>query len=174
MVKRLLLVVLVVAAAVTVGAAVSPHQQTEVGAARTEAITPVAEPPAETGNGDVAHLDRSLQRSFEAAQAAAAAQGVALRVNSGWRSVEYQAKLYAEALKKYGSAAEARKWVLPPDESNHVKGTAIDVGPPAAAQWLKANGERFGLCQRYANEPWHFERLAGAKSSTCPPMEPHA
>jgi D-alanyl-D-alanine carboxypeptidase len=63
--------------------------------------------------------------------------------------------------------------VLPPEESEHVTGRAVDVGPEAGIAWLREHGVRFGLCQRYANEPWHFERLAGAKGSACPPMEAH-
>lgn len=96
-----------------------------------------------------------------------------MQVTSGWRSAERQAELHREAIEKYGSANKARQWVLPAEESEHVRGGAVDVGPPAAVTWLEQHGVRFGLCQRYANEPWHFERLAGAKGSVCPAMEPH-
>jgi len=68
----------------------------------------------------------------------------------------------------------ARRWVLPPGESAHVRGGAVDVGPESGARWLEQHGVRFGLCRRYDNEPWHFERLAAAKGSTCPRREPHA
>jgi hypothetical protein len=133
---------------------------------------PVAVAPA--GVGDVRHLTPSMRRSVRLAIEAARADGVELRVASGWRSAAHQQRLYEEAVAKYGSPEAARRWVLPPDESAHVRGEAVDVAPPEGAAWLDANGVRFGMCRRYANEPWHFERLAGAKGSACPPPEPHA
>ena len=95
-------------------------------------------------------------------------------MTSGWRSARHQARLHAEAVAKHGSSAAARQWVLPPDESEHVRGAAVDVGPPAAASWLDEHGVRFGLCPRYDDEPWHFERLAPAVGSRCPARQPHA
>ncbi|HVF04346.1 MAG TPA: M15 family metallopeptidase [Frankiaceae bacterium] len=131
-------------------------------------------PVAPAGTGDVTRLTPAVRRSVELAIAAARADGVELRVASGWRSAEHQRRLHAEAVAKYGSAAAARRWVLPPEESAHVRGEAVDVAPPSGADWLARHGVRFGLCRRYANEPWHFERLAGPKGSVCPPMQPHA
>jgi len=134
-------------------------------------------PPAavapEGGTGDLEHLTPAVRRAVERATAAAARDGVALRVTSGWRSERHQARLHAEAVEKYGSPEAARQWVLPPEESEHVRGAAVDIAPREAAAWLEAHGGRFGLCRRYDNEPWHFERLAAAKGSSCPPREPH-
>jgi D-alanyl-D-alanine carboxypeptidase len=130
-------------------------------------------PDVPSGRGDVSRLTPAMQRSVRRAAAAAAADGVELWVTSGWRSRARQGQLFAAAVRKYGSRERARRWVLPPDESAHVRGEAVDIGPEAGAAWLRRNGERFGLCQRYANEPWHFERLAGPKGSTCPPLQPH-
>jgi LAS superfamily LD-carboxypeptidase LdcB len=131
-------------------------------------------PEAPTGVGDVTGLTPALRRAVRLATDAAAADGVTLTVTSGWRSAEHQERLYRDAIAKYGSPSAARRWVLPPGESAHVRGEAVDVGPPQAAAWLERHGVRWGLCRRYANEPWHFERLAAAKGSQCPPMEPHA
>lgn len=136
-------------------------------------VSPAPSPVAPTGVGDIDGLDPAVARSVRLAIDAAAAEGVELQVTSGWRSAERQAVLHAEAAQKYGSANKARQWVLPTEESEHVRGGAVDVGPPAAVTWLEQHGVRFGLCRRYANEPWHFERLAGAKGSVCPAMEPH-
>ena len=52
-------------------------------------------------------------------------------------------------------------------------GKAVDVGPVEADNWLIRNGSRFGLCQIYANEIWHFE-LAADKNGNCPPLLPNA
>lgn len=119
-------------------------------------------------------LSDQLTRAITRARTAAAAEGVTINIVSGYRSAANQQQLFDQAVRKYGSAAEASKWVLPPDKSDHVKGQAVDVGPYAAAKWLKANGVKFGLCQRYANEYWHFEVLAPAKDQPCPALEANA
>lgn len=129
---------------------------------------------APEGVGNTARLQPGVQRAVDRAIAAAAADGVELRVTSGWRSRDRQQQLFEEAVAKYGSPKEARHWVLPPEESEHVRGGAVDVGPASGARWLDEHGVRFGLCRRYDNEPWHFERLAAAKGSRCPAREPHA
>jgi LAS superfamily LD-carboxypeptidase LdcB len=93
---------------------------------------------------------------------------VELVVDSGWRSPEYQEHLLQEAVSKYGSEAEAARWVATPDTSAHVSGEAVDIGPPAAAAWLSAHGAGFGLCRVYGNEPWHYELRPEAVARGCP------
>ena len=129
---------------------------------------------APNNTGDVRHLTPKLRSAITRAIAAAHDDGVDVRVTSGYRSEARQQQLYQEAIAKYGSAELARRWVLPPNESAHVRGEAVDVGPATGADWLREHGERFGLCQRYANESWHFEHLAGATGSTCPDLQAHA
>ena len=131
-------------------------------------------PVTPDGEGDIRHLTPKLRSAVTRAIEAARSEGVALRVTSGYRDKALQKRLYDEAIAKYGSPEVARQWVLPPNESAHVRGEAVDVGPTAGADWLRGHGVRFGLCQRYANESWHFERLAGAVGSTCPDLEAHA
>ncbi|HEY0117314.1 MAG TPA: M15 family metallopeptidase [Cellulomonas sp.] len=116
-------------------------------------------------------LSDELQRRFNEASGAAAGDGVTLTITSGWRSATEQQRLVDEAVARYGSQAEAHRWVLPPSGSAHVQGRAIDVGPPAGAAWLTEHGAQFGLCRRYANEPWHFEPLVDP-GAACPPMYP--
>lgn len=159
------------AAAVAVGVVLLAG--TAVVVADEEEKPEVPVPVAPTGVASAEGLTPQLARAVRLAREAAAVEGVQLQITSGWRSAERQAQLHAEAIEKYGSAAKARRWVLPPEESEHVTGRAVDVGPEAGIAWLREHGVRFGLCQRYANEPWHFERLAGAKGSACPPLEPH-
>lgn len=119
--------------------------------------------------GAATGLDPELQRRFDAAQAAAAAEGVELRVTSGWRSAAEQQAIVDDAIDKHGSLEEARRWVLPPESSAHVRGTAVDVGPTDGALWLGEHGFGFGLCRTYANELWHFEMLADG-ADQCPEM----
>lgn len=150
------------------GAAVDP-----VGGAPTVGASrpPLGEAPAATGNDN--RLQPALRHAFAVARRDAAAQGVELHITSGWRSHAEQAALFAAAVKKYGSAQEASHWVLPPGESEHERGEAIDVGPPQGAAWLDEHGVHYGLCRRYANEPWHFELLAPALGEACPAVEPY-
>ena len=131
-------------------------------------------PQAPTGTGETAHLDPALLRAVTLAQAEASRAGVELTITSGWRSRAEQRALFEAAVAKYGSERAASRWVLPPGRSRHERGLAVDIGPSAGAAWLERHGVRFGLCRRYDNEPWHFERLAAAKGSACPVREPHA
>ena len=113
---------------------------------------------------------------FIAAKAAAAKEGQKIYIASGFRTLERQKYLFANAVKKYGSEAEAAKWVAPPNVSHHPWGLAIDVNypsEPVGAGWLEINGARFGLCRVYENEWWHFEPVI-APGGTCPALLPDA
>ena len=118
----------------------------------------------------VANLDADLLAALRQAATAAAYDGVELVVDSGWRSPEYQEQLLQEAVSKYGSEAEAARWVATPDTSAHVSGAAVDVGPATGAAWLSDHGARYGLCQIYGNEPWHYELRPEAPAQGCPAM----
>lgn len=144
--------------------------------ADTDADTPATNTGTGTGTagGDTGTpatgLDPELQRRFDAAQAGAAADGIELSITSGWRSADEQQRIVDQTVEKYGSAEEAHKWVLPPEQSAHVAGLAIDVGATEGAYWLTEHGLEYGLCRTYVNEVWHFEPLA-AGATQCP--EPH-
>jgi soluble lytic murein transglycosylase-like protein len=99
-----------------------------------------------------------VARAFDRMEAAARRSGVALVVASGFRSNAEQAALFAQR--------PDPRWVAPPGRSLHRLGTELDLGPPAAYGWLRANAKRFGFVQRYAWEPWHygFVRSAGTRS----------
>jgi D-alanyl-D-alanine carboxypeptidase len=118
----------------------------------------------------VARLDAHLLGALRRAAVDAAGDGVQLGVDSGWRSPAYQEHLLREAIAKYGSEAEATRWVATPSTSAHVSGDAVDIGPTAAAAWLSEHGAAYGLCQIYANEPWHYELRPEAVAQGCPPM----
>jgi len=127
--------------------------------------------PFDDSHPALANLDPNLLAALQAAATDAEASGIPMVVTSGWRSPEYQQSLLDEAIVTYGSEDEALRWVLTPDRSSHVTGDAVDVGYTDAAYWMMENGNRYGLCQTYANEIWHYE-LAVEPGGTCPaPIE---
>ena len=117
----------------------------------------------------VTRLDPDLLRALRRAATDAVDDDVDIVVNSGWRSAAYQRRLLDEAVRTYGSRAEAARWVATPQSSPHVAGAAVDVGPAAATTWLATHGARYGLCRIYDNEPWHFELRPEAVTAGCPP-----
>jgi D-alanyl-D-alanine dipeptidase len=129
--------------------------------------------PFDVSNPALAQLDPALLRAIQAAANAAKAQGVDLRITSGWRSMGFQQRLFDDAVRTYGSVDIARQFVASPEVSKHVAGQAVDVAPVQADKWLIDNGAQFGLCQIYANELWHFE-LAVDPHGNCPPLRPNA
>ena len=96
--------------------------------------------------------------AFDRMAAAAAAAGVSLVINSGYRSDAEQAALYARH--------PDPRWVAPPGKSLHRLGTELDLGPPGAYRWLAANARRFGFVQRYSWEPWHYGYTRNAGSAS--------
>jgi hypothetical protein len=129
--------------------------------------------PFDVSNPIVGSLDPALLAAVQAATRHAATENIDIRINSGWRSKGFQQRLFDDAVQTYGSADIAKQFVASPDTSKHVEGKAVDIAPVAADQWLIANGARFGLCQVYANEIWHFELTADAHGR-CPPLRPNA
>ncbi|MEA2471723.1 MAG: hypothetical protein QOE38_2722 [Thermoleophilaceae bacterium] len=116
----------------------------------------------------VANLDPGLLSALRRAATDAAGEGDRFVVNSGWRSPAYEEQLRREAIAKYGSEAEAARWVATGTTSPHVSGDAVDIGPSAAAAWLSAHGAAYGLCRIYGNEPWHYELRPEAVDHGCP------
>jgi zinc D-Ala-D-Ala carboxypeptidase len=118
----------------------------------------------------IANLDPALLGALRRAATDAGGDGVEFLVNSGWRSPAYEDQLRREAIAKYGSEAEAARWVATGTTSPHVSGDAADIGPAAATAWLSAHGATYGLCQIYRNEPWHYELRPRAIEDGCPAM----
>jgi LAS superfamily LD-carboxypeptidase LdcB len=116
------------------------------------------------------NLDPALAAALREAAADAGSDGVEIHVKSGRRSPEHQQRLLDEAISKYGSEAEAARWVATPDTSPHVSGDAVDLGPSEATAWLAEHGAAYGLCQIYRNEPWHYELRPEAGEHGCPRM----
>lgn len=118
----------------------------------------------------IANLEPDLLQALRSATTSAANDGVQIFVNSGWRSPDYQAQLFREAVAEYGSEEQAARWVATPETSDHVSGKAVDIGSFDATAWLADHGAEYGLCRTYRNEPWHFELRPAARNEGCPAM----
>jgi hypothetical protein len=129
--------------------------------------------PFDTSSQLLALLDPLLLKAIQDAARSAQSQGVNITITSGWRSKGFQQRLFDDAVRRYGSVEIAQQFVASPDVSRHVVGEAVDIAGNGASDWLIRNGPRFGLCQIYANENWHFE-LAADGEGRCPPLRPNA
>lgn len=164
------LVLQTLAAAASGGAAHPSHGSRPQAVAVSEGGATPENPvsPFDDSDPSVVNLDPTLRQALQDAARKAEGEGVTLVVNSGWRTEAQQQKLLDEAVVTYGSLDEASRWVAPPRKSTHVHGEAVDVGDLQGAIWLGDNGRRFGLCQTYSNERWHFEYRAEAITGGCP------
>ncbi|WP_033289633.1 D-alanyl-D-alanine carboxypeptidase family protein [Amycolatopsis jejuensis] len=107
---------------------------------------------------DLAGLSAPAHAAFTAARTEAFWRDRQLiGLTSGHRDAAHQHRLFTDAVRRTGSVTEARRWVLPPHESAHVRGTALDVRPTEGAAWLERHGSAYRLYRRYDNEWWHFE-----------------
>lgn len=100
-------------------------------------------------------LRADAAQAFLQMQAAAAADGVTLQVDSAFRSYAEQVQLYQLYQAGKGNLA------APPGYSNHEGGVAVDIntarGTNAAFQWLNDNAANYGFHRTVATEPWHWE-----------------
>lgn len=129
--------------------------------------------PFDVSNPVIAQLDPLLLTAVQDAARSAEAEGIKMRITSGWRTKGFQQRLFDMGVVQYGSVDAARQFVASPEVSKHVVGEAVDVAPVDADKWLIRNGPRFGLCQIFANEIWHFE-LATDEQGRCPPLKANA
>lgn len=135
------------------------------GGARCSAAAEYAD---ESGDG----LDPAVASAWDAARRAATDAGVHLCLADGKRSWDQQVAIAQDYVDKYG-AETAKKYALPPESSEHVRGLAIDVQPATAYTWLEARKGSDGFCRTYDNEPWHFEWSAAHITEGCPAMVAH-
>jgi LAS superfamily LD-carboxypeptidase LdcB len=115
----------------------------------------------------VAILDAGYELSYLAADTldpyfdlvdAAAAAGVTIRINSGFRSYPEQEALYQHYLKDTKNNTLAAE----PGKSKHQSGVAFDIvvaGGPGnpTYDWLCANAPARGFIRTVSREPWHWE-----------------
>ncbi|UBU13014.1 D,D-peptidase/D,D-carboxypeptidase VanY-N [Nonomuraea gerenzanensis] len=107
---------------------------------------------------DLTGLTEGALAAFTAARTEALwRHGQLIGLTSGYRDPVVQQRMFDEEVRRSGSPAAARMLVLPPAQSSHVKGIALDVRPHEGARWLEEHGARYDLYRMYDNEWWHFE-----------------
>ncbi len=122
---------------------------------------------------DLTGLTDGAMAAFTAARTEALwRHGQLIGLTSGYRDPLVQQRLFDEEVRRSGSPASARMLVLPPAESSHVKGIALDVRPLEGARWLEEHGARYDLYRTYDNEWWHFEHRPDS-GGTPPRRRPH-
>ena len=129
--------------------------------------------------GRIQQLAPDTARDWRRMKAAAFADGVALLLVSGFRSVRHQADLIRKKLAAGVEIAKILDVNAAPGFSEHHTGRAVDVATPgtrpltedfessAAFAWLTEHGARFGFTMPYGRnnsfgfsyEPWHWSQL---------------
>jgi D-alanyl-D-alanine carboxypeptidase len=110
------------------------------------------------------YLQKEAARSFLEMHAAAAKDGIELKVNSAFRSFSEQKRLY----RKLGPELAAK-----PGFSNHQLGLAVDIAdterscdkgkcPTIKYWWLRRNAHFYGFKQTLKHERWHWEWVDGS------------
>jgi D-alanyl-D-alanine carboxypeptidase len=114
-------------------------------------------------------LTPATRAAFEAARGEALwHHGELIGLTSGYRDARVQAELLADTIRRTGSVRLALRRILPPDQSRHVAGTALDVRPVEGARWLEQHGARHHLYRIYDNEWWHFEYRPDGRPARLP------
>ena len=111
-----------------------------------DALTPIGQ------GGHVLYAPAAT--SFQAMRAAAARDGLELKITDSYRTYDQQVELAArKGLSKNGG------WAAVPGTSNHGWGLAVDanVNDPKMFAWLQQHGHEYGWVQEASREPWHWE-----------------
>ncbi|MBZ5712138.1 D-alanyl-D-alanine carboxypeptidase family protein [Nannocystis pusilla] len=105
--------------------------------------------------------------AYYAMQQAAAADGVSIKVVSGFRTMAEQEYLYGCYINcNCNNCNLAAK----PGYSNHQSGHALDLNTAAAGvlNWLEAHGDEFGFEATVPSEDWHWEWWGGGPATNGP------
>ena len=126
--------------------------------------------------GRMQRLTPEAARQWGAMQAAAAADGITLLIVSGYRSIDYQARLIRKKLNAGQPLSQILEVNAAPGHSEHHTGRAIDIASPGARPlteefehspafaWLEQHAGGFGFVMSYPRgnpagfvyEPWHW------------------
>jgi len=128
--------------------------------------------------GRMQRLTPGTARRWADMVAAAGADGITLLIVSGFRSIEYQARLIQKKLDAGQTVSEILAVNAAPGHSEHHTGRAVDIATPGsrplteefegsdAFLWLGRHAGRFGFSMSYPRdnpggfvyEPWHWAR----------------
>ena len=123
-------------------------------------------------------LNKKAMFMYRCMKICAHKEKIKLDIVSGFRSYEYQEKIYNEYVKLYGEEI-ANTFSAKPGHSEHQTGLALDICDDSdkfvntkEAKWLEKNAYKFGYIIRYPKgkehitgykfEPWHI-RYVGKK-----------
>ncbi len=140
----------------------------------------IADVPLRTNiTDDESKVSVTIVPSLKNMLADAKKQDVSLDLQSGYRSYEFQAKLYGHYVTEQGMA-QADSLSAKPGYSEHQTGLAVDIGSIAnpgcnvricfattdEGKWLAQNAYKYGFIERYPKakqkitgyeyEPWHL------------------
>ena len=128
--------------------------------------------------GRMQRLTPKAARSWSELVRAAAAEGVTLLIVSGFRGIDYQARLIRKKINAGQVVSDILRVNAAPGFSEHHSGRAVDIATPGsrplteefedtdAFRWLTENASRFGFSMSYPREnsygfvyePWHWAR----------------
>ncbi len=116
--------------------------------------------PVTLVTADGMDIEVNTANAYAVMQAAAASQGVPIRVNSGFRTPEEQEYLYGCYV---NCNCNSCNLAARPGYSNHQSGTALDLNTANSAvfNWLNAHGGAYGFARTVPSEPWHWEYMGG-------------
>ena len=132
--------------------------------------------------GRTQQLTQGAAENWQAMVTAAAADGVALMIVSGFRSVDYQARLIRKKIAAGQDIEAILKVNAAPGYSEHHTGQAVDIATPGsrplteefeateAFRWLTDKAGGFGFSMSYPRdnpwgfiyEPWHWSVIGQA------------
>jgi zinc D-Ala-D-Ala carboxypeptidase len=144
---------------------------------KPHSLNPTSFQPSDLTSVGGQQVSTKIAPSLNALIAAAKAEGVSLRVVSGFRSYSYQTNLYNSYVASDGQAA-ADTYSARPGHSEHQTGLAVDIGgahgcdvqqcfgSTPEGKWLSEHVGQYGFIIRYTEpkqtitgyqaEPWHI------------------
>lgn len=128
-------------------------------------------PQTNTHNGTKLYISREANEALKKLMDEAQKDGIDLVVESGFRSYNYQMRIFTKLLNTGRKYEDIIRYVAPPGYSQHALGTAVDFYPSnwefaglPAYTWLQENANRFGFSETYPRistdgspwEAWHW------------------
>jgi len=130
--------------------------------------------------GRMQRLTPKTARKWAEMVDAAAADNITLLIVSGFRGIDYQARLIRKKLNAGQMVSDILRVNAAPGFSEHHTGRAVDIATPGsrplteefensdAFRWLVENATRYGFSMSYPREnpfgfiyePWHWARRA--------------